>query len=145
MLILARTVGYNINYEDIDLSPFIPKEYLEEDPKIFLDRLKELDSYFAQKVSNAIKRRNVLRYVARLNLLQGKASISVGLEEIPKDSPLGSTKNLMNKIIITSRTHGPDAPYIVESPGAGREVTAQNIRRDMLDQISRRVSAKESG
>jgi len=113
ILILGRTAGFKLNYDDINLSPFVPFN---------------------------VREGNVLRYVASINNRKhGEISVNVGLKEVPKDSSLGSLKGTSNKIIIITETYGPDSPYIVEAPGAGLEITAQNIRRDLLEQLKERV------
>jgi len=80
ILILARTAGFDINFEDIQLEPFIPENYLEN-----IDNISELNDYFKEKVIQASSKGCVLRYVARF---EGN-KIKVGLEEVKKDSPLG--------------------------------------------------------
>lgn len=129
ILILARTAGFKINFEDIELIPFIPEEYLKN-----IDKISELNDYFKEKVAKAGSKGCVLRYVARFD----GSSIKVGLEEVKKDSPLGMLKGTLNKMVITT-SYGD---YSIEAPGAGLEITAQNIRRDLLYQLDERVLRK---
>ena len=129
ILILARTAGFDINFEDIQLEPFIPENYLEN-----IDNISELNDYFKEKVIQASSKGCVLRYVARF---EGN-KIKVGLEEVKKDSPLGILNETLNKLVITT-SYGT---YTIEAPGAGLEITAQNIRRDLLHQLDNRVLRK---
>ncbi|MBI5635965.1 hypothetical protein HY993_03320 [Candidatus Micrarchaeota archaeon] len=139
LLILARTAGFNVSMGDVALSPFIPEKYFgEEDPRAFADSLKELDEEFLQRIRQAKESGLVLRYVAQLNVAGGKPSLSVSLKEVPKDGPLGSLNGTSNKITVISGAYPANSPYVVEAPGAGLEVTAQNIRRDLLAQLQGR-------
>ena len=89
-------------------------------------------------LTTAKKRGNVLRYVAAFEMFDHKPRINVGLREVPLYSPLGSLQGTSNKIVIKTKTYSPNF-YSVEAPGAGLGVTAQNIRRDLLDQIANRI------
>ena len=139
IFILVRDAGYDVPFDSINLRPFVPKRYLnEKDPQVFMKRIEELDDYFASKVSKAANQGKVLRYVARFRLIGGKPRIDVGLTAVQKDSPLGNLKGTYNKLIIRSGNYN-SKPYITQAPGAGREITAQNIRRDLLGQLEDRV------
>jgi len=136
ILILARTTGYKVDLSDIKVVPFVPKRYLkEESVDCFIDSLKELDAVYKKKTLNAAKKGKVLRYVAELEIVNKKPSLRISLKEVKKDSPLGVLKGTSNKIIIVSQTYPKNTPYIVEAPGAGLQVTAQNVRRDLLAQL----------
>lgn len=135
LLILTRTAGYNVEMKDIKISPFIPEKYfVEEDVQKFLESTAELNFYFKDKIEKAEKAGNTLRYVAQME--NGK--LTVGLKEVSKQSPLGSLNGTLNKISIVSSAYPVNTPYSVEAPGAGLEVTAQNIRRDLLYRLKNR-------
>jgi homoserine dehydrogenase len=139
LLILARTAGFELNYGDIEIEPFIDRCYLkEDDPDEFMRSLPELDAVFAKKSRAAEKRGNTLRYVASFDRRNGKPVMKVGLREVPLDSPLGMLHGTGNKITIVTGNYTENKPYIVEAPGAGPEVTAQNVRRDLLAQLNGR-------
>ncbi|GBE20063.1 MAG TPA: hypothetical protein ENG87_01300 [Candidatus Pacearchaeota archaeon] len=135
LLILARTSGYNVNMKDIRLLPLIPEKYFNYD-KIneFLDSVKELDNIFLEKIIKAKESGNVLRYIARISFENNLPKLSISLREVPKNSPLGSLKGTLNKIHIVSGA----GTYSVKAPGAGLKITAQNIRRDLLQQLKGR-------
>lgn len=140
IIILARTADFDISVQNAILDPFIPKEYLtESNPEKFMAKLKELDALFEKKVASAKKENNVLRYVARFNLIDNKPVIKVGLESVKNNSPIGMLKGTKNKIVLVTKTYGNSSDYSVEAPGAGLEITAQNIRRDLLALISGRI------
>ena len=139
LIVLARTAGFSAGLKDINVSPFIPKGYFkDESMEEFLASTKVLDSEFEKRFSEAKKRGMTLRYVAQMNIVHGIPSLDVSLKEVPKESPLGSLKGTLNKIVVVSSTYPENSPYSVEAPGAGLEVTAQNIRRDLLYLIKER-------
>jgi homoserine dehydrogenase len=147
LLILARTAGYYVDLKEVDLTPFIPGKFLQiDDVTEFLSMLKKLDDEYAEKVKNASAKGNVLRYVAELTQSNESVSLKASLQEVPKNSPLGLLKGTANKIVIVSQTYPEENPYIIESPGAGLELTAQNIRRDLLGQLgTKRTLIMSSG
>ncbi|MBI4209939.1 MAG: hypothetical protein HY544_00325 [Candidatus Diapherotrites archaeon] len=140
MLILVRSAGFEAEMGDVELKPFVPKEVLGADQKEeFLKALEKLDPDFSGRALRVRQKGSVLRYVARAENSEGGISMRVGLEEIQEKSPLGHLDGTSNKIVAVTRTYTAGNPYVVEAPGAGPEVTAQNIRRDLLAQIGSRV------
>lgn len=143
LLILARTAGYRVNMDDIKITPFIPKEYLnEENVEKFMESIEKLDKIFEEKVSLAKQKGNVLRYVAKMEVKNNNPELTVSLQEVLKNSSLGSLVGTSNKITVVSKVYPINKPYIVEAPGAGLDITAQNIRRDLLYQLEGRKSFK---
>jgi homoserine dehydrogenase len=133
LIVLARTAGYPIGMKNLNVEPFIPKEYFSnQGVNDFLESTPNLDAEFEKKVNHAKERGLTLRYVARMDAKQEVPKLAVSLKEVPIKSPLGSLKGTSNKIVVVSSVYPEDTPYSVEAPGAGLEVTAQNIRRDLL-------------
>lgn len=136
LLILARTAGYELKLDDVKVTPFIPKKYLHEDDiDKFMVLTGELNETFNNKVSVADKNGNVLRYVAQMAVHNDTPKLTVSLQEVPRESSLGRLNGTANKITLVSKAYPKENPYIVEAPGAGLQVTAQNIRRDLLYQL----------
>lgn len=141
ILILARLSGFNVKIKDIKLSPFVSDDCLvRNDPAGFINKLRTIDGHYSDMVDSAKRRGKVLRYVARMHSMTNtaRAAISVGLEEIDRDSPLGQLNGMLNKIVVTTGSYNENK-YTVEAPGAGVQITAQNIRRDLLYQLNGRV------
>ncbi len=143
ILILARTAGYAFDLNDVELSPFIPKEYLNEnDINSFIERLAGLDSQFKSETETARREGKRLRYIARFTKTGNRPQISTALEAVDAESPIGRLTGILNKIVVRTKTYG-DYFYSVEAPGAGVEITAQNVRRDLLVQIQDREIASQ--
>jgi len=139
IIILSRTAGFDVPKTLIKRIPFIPESYLvEKNIEKFLDCLSQLDELFLEKVSQARQNNNVLRYIAKFDNSNGSPKINVGLLPVERDSPLGSLSGTANKVVIRTKTYDK-IPYSVKAPGAGLEITAQNIRRDLLNQMTNRL------
>ncbi len=141
LVILARTAGYGVSIEDVNVKPFIPQELLlEGDVNRFLDSLTMLDTEFATRMDYAQANGHTLRYVARMIVKNGTPELEVSLQEVPKESQLGRLEGRENKIIIVSEAY-PNG-YKVEASGAGLDITATNIRRDLLYLLPERIKTE---
>lgn len=134
LLILSRTAGYDVNLDEIEVKPFIPNEYLlgHNVDSLIENIKKEVDNDFNDWVISAKNNNNVLRYAAQMDLVNGKPKMKVGLEEVPMDSQLGMLDGTMNKLIVETSTYPKGSEFSIVAPGAGPEVTAQNVRRNLL-------------
>lgn len=126
-LTLARTLGINIEREELEVESLIPKELKEVDGKTFLERLSNYDSEWKQRIQSAEERNETLRYTGKLK----NGNITIGIESIPKDSPLGQLKGTDNLIQIYSDYYS-NTPLVIQGPGAGKEVTAAGVLSDIL-------------
>ena len=140
LLILSRTAGFRIRMEDVKVEPFIPRTYLNEsDIDKFLEAIGGLDNHFRERVLALAKEGKVLRYVGRLTVEGGKPLARVGIEETGKGGTLGMLKGRDNKVAIVTKSYPSERPYRIEVPGAGLEITAQNIRRELLYLLENRI------
>ncbi len=137
LIICARTFGHNVSMSDIELEEFIDNSYLKIDNiSEFMDTVKGADHEMKDKFNTARSNGKTLRYVARFELRENGDSIfKVGLREVPPESPLGSLKGSSNKVIIETDIFNGDKKYIIESPGAGPDVTAWGLRRELLSRL----------
>tara|TARA_Y100000310_G_scaffold310563_1_gene355947 strand:- start:1051 stop:2142 length:1092 start_codon:yes stop_codon:yes gene_type:complete len=135
LLVLARSAGFRCDLADIELIPFVDKDLLgEEDPQRFIDSLVALNDSFSENVRAGNESGMVPRYVAKMTRSDGGSPVmEVKLEYVPKDSPLGSLKGTANKVVIVDDNHPMDMPFELCAPGAGVEITAENMRKDIFD------------
>ena len=139
-LILARSAGFKCDLSGVVVAPMVASQILSAKSKEELfANLGNVDNEFSERILAARGRGNVIRYVGSAKNNGGKISMAVGLMEVPQKSPLGSLHGTSNKIVAITKTYPQDAPYVVEAPGAGPEITAQNIRRDLLAQLQNRI------
>jgi len=126
-LILARTLGRRANLEDIEVEPLFGLEVDSNDPATFVDNLARLDDDFAARVAAARRKNCVLRYVAKID----KRGIRVGIEAVPKNSPMGGLRDTANQVVIYSKRYKTN-PLVVTGPGAGADVTAAGVLNDIV-------------
>ncbi|HET9801108.1 MAG TPA: hypothetical protein VFP82_05425, partial [Chthoniobacterales bacterium] len=126
-LILARTLGQKLEFQDIKLESLFTAEVDDPDPAKFVANLTKLNRSFAERVAAARKQKKVLRYVAKI----GKGAIRVGIEAVPQNSPMGGLRGTANQVTIYSRRYRTN-PLVVTGPGAGAEVTAAGVLNDIV-------------
>ena len=101
-----------------------------------MESLYSLDDHFSRMFEESAKRGMTLRYAATVDATGSEPRITIGLREVPKDSPLGHLKGTENKVVIKTRRR-PNGKKL-EDLGAGVDITAENIRRDLLRQLPNR-------
>ena len=126
-LILARTLGKKVEIRDIELEPLFPERLSHDDPSTFIANLKQLDEEYMERIARANREGKVLRYVARMC----QNDVSVKIEAISKDSPLGRLRGTDNQITVRTRRYDSN-PLIVTGPGAGADVTAAGVLNDIM-------------
>jgi aspartokinase/homoserine dehydrogenase 1 len=126
-LILARSLGRRAEMKDIALEPLFPPALGQGDAQAFLAALPAMDDVMADRLAAARRRKEVLRYVARI----GNDGIRVGVEAVPEASPLGRLQGTDNQVVIHTRRYRTN-PLVVTGPGAGAEVTAAGVLNDIV-------------
>lgn len=132
LLILARELDLQNEFEDIDIVNLIPVDSREGSKENFLSNLSVLDEHF-QTVKEQQEEGHVLRYVGDLygDLFQPKGNLKVSLVSIPVSSSLGSLKGSDALIEIFTESYG-DQPMVIQGAGAGANVTARGVFGDIM-------------
>jgi aspartokinase/homoserine dehydrogenase 1 len=135
ILILARTIGMRCDLGEIPVECLFDQSCDDKDPRSFIDKLAAFDGEWHAKIERAHRMGVELRYVGRIEVLeggaQGHAKISVGLREVPQESPLGRLRGTDNLVLIRTQRYDQN-PLVVSGPGAGAEVTAAGVFNDIL-------------
>ena len=127
-LILARTMGRQIDLDSIKVESLVPANLVDVDVPTFLDRLIEMDPHISSLAQEAEGQDATLKYVA---MLAENGSVSVGLRHIPRTTVLGALQGPEN--IVSFRTRRYDQyPTVISGPGAGAAVTAAGMLGDAL-------------
>ncbi len=127
LLILCREANYEIDINDIKLTPFLPEECFKNSLDDFWRTIKKYDKEYEAKRKKLVEENKKWRYVAELE--RGKAKI--GLKEIDSKHPAYSLEGHNNIILITTdRYH--EQPMIIRGYGAGAEVTAAGVFADII-------------
>lgn len=130
-LILARLLGMRINIDSIKIESLYPEEMGPNIMSVedFLSTgLPLLDNDIGERVRKASLNGNVLRYVC---VIEG-SRCTVGIQELPKNSPLGRLRGSDNVLEIYSRCYS-EQPLVIQGAGAGNDTTAAGVLADILD------------
>ncbi len=128
LLILAREAGYVIEKDDVEVEPFVPRNYLDlPSLEIFMEKVSELNQLFENRRNELEKQGKRLRYTARL--IDGKAK--VGLVEVDKYHPFYDLEGSNNIVLIWSENYF-EHPMQIKGYGAGADVTASGVFADII-------------
>jgi homoserine dehydrogenase len=126
-LILARTLGWPLEMEQVRLESLYPKALDQGSIDDFLIALSSLDADYQLSVASARSHDNTLRYVASLS--EGKAE--VGIKGVPFDSPLGRLQGSDNLITFHSEVYA-DSPLVLQGRGTDVQGTAAGVLADVV-------------
>lgn len=127
VLILSRFIGKKISLENIPTESLYPEVLQKYSVNEFLEKISFVDKDVASRVRIAQQKGNVLKYIARINC----NTQSVGIQEVPAKSDIGSLEGPDNIIVLKTKRYDKN-PLVVKGPGAGLEVTAAGVFSDIL-------------
>jgi aspartokinase/homoserine dehydrogenase 1 len=127
--ILARELGMRIELSDIDIESLVPGELDSGTPEEFLVALSAYDASMLERLNDARSRGEVLRYVGRIDIPNGSASVR--LCSLPKEHSFAHI-NLTDNIVSFASGRYSENPLVVQGPGAGPDVTAAGVFADLL-------------
>lgn len=128
LLILARSAGFALDADAVDIENLVPEALRALDAARFMDRSEALDVPMATRLAKAAERGDVLRYLARLDR-HGRAR--VGLCVVPPGHPAARLTGTDNQFALTTARYAAQ-PLVIQGPGAGADVTAQALLGDIL-------------
>ncbi len=132
LLILARELDLQNEFEEINIQNLIPEHLREGSVTDFLTKLKEFDPIYA-KIKEDQEPNHVLRYIGELSgdLQNDKGNLEVKLVSVPSDTALGGLKGSDSFFEIYTESYG-DRPIVIQGAGAGSAVTARGVFGDIL-------------
>lgn len=140
LLILAREIGIQKEFSDVQISSLLLPDLNEENTKAEYASNKQLldKPYEIAKITQS--ENHVLRYVGELDATNQK--LEVKLISTPINSALGQLKGADNLIEIYTKSYG-EIPIVIQGAGAGNQVTARGVLNDIL-KIAEKIKLKES-
>ncbi|HEU0126595.1 MAG TPA: aspartate kinase, partial [Flavobacterium sp.] len=131
LLILARELDLQNEFEEISIQNLIPEHLREGSAADFLTKLKEFDPIYA-KIKAEQQPNHVLRYIGELSgdLQNDKGNLEVKLVSVPSDTALGGLKGSDSFFEIYTESYG-DRPIVIQGAGAGSAVTARGVFGDI--------------
>ena len=132
LLILARELDLQNEFEEISIQNLIPEHLREGSAADFLTKLKEFDPIYS-KIKEEQEPNHVLRYIGELSgdLQNDKGNLEVKLVSVPSDTALGGLKGSDSFFEIYTESYG-DRPIVIQGAGAGSAVTARGVFGDIL-------------
>ena len=132
LLILARELDLQNEFEEISIQNLIPEHLREGNVSDFLNKLKEFDPIYS-KIKAEQEPNHVLRYIGELSgdLQNDKGNLEVKLVSVPSDTALGGLKGSDSFFEIYTESYG-DRPIVIQGAGAGSAVTARGVFGDLL-------------
>jgi aspartokinase/homoserine dehydrogenase 1 len=127
LLILCREANYEIDIDEIKLTPLLPEDCFKSSLDDFWNIITRYDKDFEIKRKKLIAENKKWRYVAEL--VNGKAKIE--LKEIDSKHPAYYLEGHNNIILITTERYH-EQPMIIRGYGAGAEVTAAGVFADII-------------
>ena len=126
-LILARTLGYELELADVAVEALFPAEMAALSVEEFMAALERLDGEYERRVAAARKRGRVLRYVAEVE----GGRCRVGWREVPREGLMAALRGPDNIVRFHTARYRAN-PLVIVGPGAGPEVTAAGVLGDIL-------------
>lgn len=132
LLILARELGLENEFEEIKIQNLIPDEFTSLSVSEFLNALNDLNPFY-NNIKQDLKPNEVLRYVGELSgdLQQSKGILETKLIKVAKNSALGQLSGSDSIFEIYTESYG-DNPIVIQGAGAGAQVTARGVFGDIL-------------
>jgi aspartokinase/homoserine dehydrogenase 1 len=127
-LILGRLLGFRGELQDVAIEPLVPAEFVRLALPEFLERLEELDPWWAQRAAAARAKGRVLRYLATVT----RRKVSVSLAAVDASDSFAGLSGTDNQIAFTTRRYDRKNPLVIKGPGAGLAVTAAGVLNDVL-------------
>lgn len=139
LLILAREVGFDFEFEEVQVQSLLVPELNSIISKKEYQKNKTLfdKPYQIAKITQSENR--VLRYIGEFDV--EKKTLEVKLVSEPQNSPIGQLKGADNLIEIYSKSYG-EIPIVIQGAGAGKQVTARGVLTDIL-KVSEHIKVKE--
>lgn len=135
LVILVRSAGYDVDFKDVERESLLDDKFDQLAGDDFWVELEKEDGRFAAMVAQAKRDGKVLRYTAKMVKEGSRVRLVVAPSFHGPESPFYALNGTSNKVLFKSPII--KSGHIIESPGAGLDVTAASVR----DGIRRMVPA----
>jgi aspartokinase/homoserine dehydrogenase 1 len=129
-LILARELGMPLEFEQVEVTPFVPAEMLvHDDVEAFFAALTGWQATFAAQIADRAQNGEVLRHLATVDPETGTARVAPTF--VPSDHPSTRLRGTEGFVAFYTDRYA-EYPLVVQGAGAGGAVTAAGVLADVL-------------
>jgi aspartokinase/homoserine dehydrogenase 1 len=128
LIILGREMGLTLELANVRVEGLVPAALEKCSAAEFMARLPEFDATMAAMLGEAQGKRQVLRYIGRVDQ---DGTATVGLMRLDERHAFANIA-LTDNVVRFATQRYCDNPLIVQGPGAGPEVTAGGVFSDLL-------------
>ena len=128
LIILGREMGLTLELANVRVEGLVPAALEKCSAEEFMARLPEFDATMAAMLSEAQEKKQVLRYIGRVDQ---DGTATVGLMRLDERHAFANIA-LTDNVVRFATQRYCDNPLIVQGPGAGPEVTAGGVFSDLL-------------
>jgi len=131
-VILARELGLPIDLEDVEVEPLLPLVRLVPGSlRDLVQALREEDDAMAERCARLRRERRVLRYLAQIEVNDGRATVRVGPAEVPEDHRAARLQGIEAYVAFTTDRHHA-VPLVVQGAGVGGALTAGAVLAEIF-------------
>jgi aspartokinase/homoserine dehydrogenase 1 len=133
-LILAREIGLELEFDEVEVEPFVrPGLLVHDELEAFFVALEREDDAFEARMAALRSEGRVLRYLARIDpgSAERRPSLRVGPVGVPADHPATRLRGTEAFVAFTTARYR-EHPLVVQGAGAGGAVTAAGVLADIL-------------
>jgi len=128
LIILGREMGLTLELANVRVEGLVPAALEKCSAEEFMARLPEFDATMAAMLGEAQEKKQVLRYIGRVDQ---DGTATVGLMRLDERHAFANIA-LTDNVVRFATQRYCDNPLIVQGPGAGPEVTAGGVFSDLL-------------
>lgn len=126
-LILARLLGYELEFADVEAKSLYPGEWDELSVDEFMDRLPEIDEEYREISEKAQAQDLRLRYLIEV----ADGICSAGLNSLKPDDDI-IRASVADSVVAFETERYPGNPLIIRGRGSGPRLTASGVLSDIL-------------
>ncbi len=127
LVILAREAGYEVEQDQVELTPFVPEEMFRGSLDDFWRELPSLDDGFERRRRALEAEGKRLRFVAEMD----HNRLRLSLKAVDRQHPFYNLEGSNNIVTLTTERYR-EYPMLIQGYGAGASVTAAGVFANVM-------------
>lgn len=139
LLILAREIGLNLDWRDIQVQSLVPEHLHDVSADEFMQKVTDMDEPMQLMLEQAKQEGKVPRLLARFAVGQNSTvTARIGIEYIPQDDMLANLIPGENIFVVYTDWYS-EMPLVISGSATGKHITAGGVQSD-LNQLLGKLS-----